>query len=580
MIPEQEDGVEVARPTTPVKGPALILTPHEQIAPVGSEVVLISSFLGNDQRLRTNEPVEWSLDGVGHILGIDPGHACDPLLLDFKRAKKHSDKFALTKTSSHEQTITRGTVDPRDDIRILKGQSWISVNATTEGTTYLTAVATNMKDWSRRSDGTAIHWVDVQWVLPVQSIATVGSVRTLTTTVQRQTNKTARTNWIVRYEILGGPAAGFGPDRAQAVDVPTDATGQASIDLTQIDQQAGTNAIAIRIIRPAGSDGSGRPITLGNETFRQTWTSGGTLSINVVCPPNLTLGQEAECELIVTNNGPVATGARISLPVPVGMQYTGRALPPPIPSSITSGGPGMQPTLLWDTATIAPRGTHVVKVALKPTERRRFDINAQVVPRTVYGTYGTPGASLPGTNPLAPPSASPAGGPSAPAPFGYGTTATDNPLNPGGSMGGPTGGPRADAFSETRDVPRQALIRSAISVSPLSPGNISEGMRSAFEISAENVSGRTLHNVILAIYPPYPKTDSSVLVFGPEGQPVIIDRDTRATTLSFPSVTPGQTVSLRVGYSMAFPYTTIKGDVFGDGRQEPLDSPALTTGAH
>ncbi|MDR0327030.1 MAG: hypothetical protein LBI05_01905, partial [Planctomycetaceae bacterium] len=40
-----------ALPTVPVSGPALIMTPREQIAPLGSPVILIASRLGNRDRL-------------------------------------------------------------------------------------------------------------------------------------------------------------------------------------------------------------------------------------------------------------------------------------------------------------------------------------------------------------------------------------------------------------------------------------------------------------------------------------------------------------------------------------------------
>lgn len=567
MVPETAEGVESARPIGPIEGPALVMTPREQIAPLGSEVVLISSFLGNDQRLRTNEPVEWSLDGVGHIVSIDPGNLCDPLLLDFRQAKKLSDKFARTKTSSHEQRIHRGTVDPRDDIHILRGQSWISVNSTKEGATSVTAVATNMKDWSKRGDGATIHWVDAQWILPQSMIAAVGSTRTLTTTVQRRTNKTPRPNWVVRYEILGGPQAELhrlgavaGERGSQVIDVQTDGAGQAGVTLHQLDRQAGTNVVAIRIIRPASADGNEPAVTLGNETFRQTWASGSTFAHEVIGPPSLKLGNEAEYRISVTNNAPTTMSARVSLPVPSGMTYM-RAEPPPNADSINPPGPGRQPTLVWDSAPIASGGTLVVTVTLRPEARGTFEVTAEVAPRSVLGTVVQP----PSTEPYAPLAS---GNGVTPAP--YAPVSPANPVTPTPYDGSPstTSGstnPVVPApYSSGGTVSSATSIEARLVESPLRPGSDSADMRVAYALLAKNTTGQTLYNLRLAVYA---LGDGTMLV------PVSITENAVYDTsghiwIDYPSLAPNQEVALRIGYRYGrnFSYQTLQGEVFLDNR--------------
>jgi uncharacterized repeat protein (TIGR01451 family) len=314
------------------------MTPREQIAPIGSEVVLIASYLGNGDRLITNEKIEWSLEGVGTIEKFDAGYCCDIFLFDYVKAKKVSERYAITKTSSRYQTIDRGTPDTSDDIHLLRGQTWITVNSMKEGTTHVTAFAPNMADWTKRTDAGIVHWVDAQWVLPRLHIAPVGKPRVLTTTLLRATNGQPRKGWIVRYEILNGPAAGLGASGAQIEEVETDWSGQAITTLTPRDQQAGTNTIGIQIIRPAGMDGSDRRITVGSEMVRQTWSGSPNVFLNVSGPAQASPGQELPYTITAENRSSSPMQGVIALPIP------------PMASYIQSSPAGVQQgsTVLWN----------------------------------------------------------------------------------------------------------------------------------------------------------------------------------------------------------------------------------------
>ena len=342
-----------ALPVVPVEGPALIMTPREQIAPLGSEVVLIASYLGSRDRLITNEKIEWALEGVGLIEKIDTGSHCDILFCDLTKARKVTDRYAITKTSARYQTLDRGTPDTTDDVHLLRGQTWVSVNSMKEGTSHVTAFAPNMADWSKRTDVGIIHWVDAQWIVPRLAIAPVGESRVLTTTVLRATNGQPRQGWIVRYEILGGPVAGFGGSGAQVEEIETDFSGQATIILTPRDQQAGTNAIQIQIIRPAGIDGD-RRVTVGSETIRQTWSGSPNILLHIRGPNEARLGQDLPYEITVENRTSVAVPGVIALPIP------------PLASYIRSDPPGMLQgsTVLWNVS-LPPNSTMAINVTLR-----------------------------------------------------------------------------------------------------------------------------------------------------------------------------------------------------------------------
>ncbi|MDR0338183.1 MAG: hypothetical protein LBI18_13955 [Planctomycetaceae bacterium] len=347
-----------ALPTVPIEGPAILMTPREQIAPIGSEVVLISSYLGSRDRLITNEKIEWTLEGVGAMQKFDGGSICDPLHFDFVRAKKITDRYVVTKTSQLYQTLDRGTPETKDDLHLLKGQTWISVNSMREGTTHVTAFAPSLKDWSKRSDVGIIHWVDAQWVLPRLSVAPVGDSRILTTTVLRQTNGQPRSGWIVRYEILNGPPAGLGQSSVQIEEKETDMSGQASVILSPRENRAGTNTISVQIIRPAGVDGSDRRVTVGSETIRQTWSGNAGIRITLSGPGQekvIKRGDDIPYTIMLTNTTSHLGKGIVVFEVPPLASFTASQ---PTPTRTENS------SVFWDVE-IQPKATVTIQCTLR-----------------------------------------------------------------------------------------------------------------------------------------------------------------------------------------------------------------------
>ena len=308
-------------PPDPVQGPAVILTPKVQFAPVNSEIVLVASFLGNDEYLRTNQPIEWSLDGVGSILSYDTGSWCDWTKLDFSNAKKVNDRFVRTKTSANLWTIDRGTTDTKDDVQILKGQTWITLKSTREGSTYITAMSPAINDWNKRSAGSTIHWVDAQYAFPRSSSSSVGDQRQLTTIVSRQSNNSPRPGWFVEYEIIGGPAAGFGESLAQRTKVQTDSAGRADVMLSLKDKTAGTSTIAVRVIRPSPSETNEGELVVGSTTVRQIWSTSTIFSYRLTPPENPMAGRDSIWNIWVKNQSNRTAGALVRVMLPHGLNY-------------------------------------------------------------------------------------------------------------------------------------------------------------------------------------------------------------------------------------------------------------------
>jgi uncharacterized repeat protein (TIGR01451 family) len=266
-----------AAPIAPPVGPntGLSLSPSALIAPVGSEVVMIASVVGGEGFLLTNEVVEWTIDpgGVGQFLSTGERRRLD--LINWWRGlpRKIDSRFAVNATLRNPMTLDRGTPSPLDDLFVQTGQAWVTVASPVEGTSRVTAFAPALSAWELRQQTATIYWIDAQWRLPPPAITALGGRNTLSTSVMRQTNGAPLAGWQVRYEIAGGPPAGFAPDGAASVQVVTNESGQAAVEIFQNQPAPGTNQINISIIQPMGPAGQGQSLTVGAGSVLQTWAS-------------------------------------------------------------------------------------------------------------------------------------------------------------------------------------------------------------------------------------------------------------------------------------------------------------------
>src|SRR5690606_28839271 len=139
---------------------------------------------------------------------------------------------------------------------------------------HVTVYAPNVKGWDRRQQSATIYWVDAQWRFPPPAITPIGGRSTLTTLVSRQSDGSPLAGWIVRYEVAGGPAAGFSPTGSPTIEVVTNAAGEAPAEIFQQSAAPGTNQISISILRPASPDVQGRQVPIGSGSTLQTWSTG------------------------------------------------------------------------------------------------------------------------------------------------------------------------------------------------------------------------------------------------------------------------------------------------------------------
>jgi uncharacterized repeat protein (TIGR01451 family) len=280
------------------------VNPNPVIAPVGSEVILLASVQGNQGYLLTNERVEWSLapGSVGHFVGVGFNGVTDWLFGNFRRGKV-DNAYVIGTTSRDSFRLTRGTPILSDDVCVLAGQAWVSLTSPVEGSSFVTAYAPESPACDSRMGGSAVHWVDAQWQFPPPAISPVGSRHVFTTTVTRHSDHSPCAGWRVRYDVIDGPPAGFGPTGARSVEVETGPQGQASAEISQQEQVPGTNRIAIQIIRASGPCcPQNRPLVVAYGSVLKTWTA-PQIAVRLSGPAVAAVGMNLTYQVTVSNPG-------------------------------------------------------------------------------------------------------------------------------------------------------------------------------------------------------------------------------------------------------------------------------------
>lgn len=294
----------------------LSITPAELVAPVCTEVILVASVCDGGY-LRANQRVNWTLspESVGQIVNAGEAGAFSWLISPFTAPRHVSPRQASAVTAEVDVNLPGGPC-------IRRGQSWVALTSVQEGVSCITAVTPDLPIGSANMQAATVYWVDGQWTFPPPSMQPLGAVQRLTTTVARSTNGSPVAGWLVRYEIVSGPEAGFGPQRSRVVEVPTDELGQATVELMQNSPSPGMNEIRIDVIYPQG----GKRLVVGRGSVQHTWTS--SLALTISGPAQAQVGATVEYVMEVNNpSNQAASNVAVALPIPDGYRLV-RTDPP------------------------------------------------------------------------------------------------------------------------------------------------------------------------------------------------------------------------------------------------------------
>lgn len=292
VVPAAPPQPIVVTPPPPVVTPAapvvsLQLGPTDTIAPVGSEVILVAGVPTSKQMLHSRHRVEWTVapSSAGHIASISQPAPCDWLFGSANSARKIDANYAISTTALRGYLLNRGTPTPLDDLLVSPGQTWVSVTSPQEGVSYVSAFAPQLGTFEARQRSAQIYWVDAQWSFPPATTAPAGGRQTLSTSVLRLSDRSPLAGYAVRYSIVGGAPAGIGTSDSQALELDTNATGEANIDIMQATPAAGTTEVRVEIVRPATLGGfDGRTLTVATGITRVSWLGEGAAAAPVPPP--------------------------------------------------------------------------------------------------------------------------------------------------------------------------------------------------------------------------------------------------------------------------------------------------------
>lgn len=320
----------------------LQLSPLRVVAPVGGEVVLLAGICGKDGYLVKREPLEWMLspDSVGTFIEVGDdarSQTIRALRRDHKVEKLDVD-FARGRTSNRQTLITRGSPSPNDDIKLLEGQTWLSISSPSEGISRVTALAPESDIWDQRRQTATIYWVDAQWEFPEPKSALSGDSVELTTRVTKAERLKPARGWEVVYTIVDPSVAVFAPPadpnspdiriNGNAATVLVDQNGQANVRITAPPNTRGTTPVVIEVYRPAEPSDSLPRLLLGRGQTIVTF-SAPSLALQAFGPETGMVNEPLTYSVTLANAGDRdAENVDLAFRVPAGMRMVQSSLAP------------------------------------------------------------------------------------------------------------------------------------------------------------------------------------------------------------------------------------------------------------
>ncbi|MCM2370117.1 DUF11 domain-containing protein [Aporhodopirellula aestuarii] len=349
----------------------ILLTPQKVVAPVGGEVMLLSGICGTDGYLQVGEPLEWMLsrDSVGNIIAVgDNAPGVLHRLTNIPAAKKEDGAYARGVTSTKEALITRGNTNPADDVKLEKGQTWLTLSSPSEGTSHVTVLAPESECWDQRKANATIYWVDARWQFPAPQRLNAGAAAELVTRVTRAEGSLPARGWKVRYELMNPELASFaGTDGSSVVEVNVDDSGNAPATLVPIPGTAGNAVVDIRVIRPGGMSDNMPDLTLGRGQAFVTW-SAPQLTLRTGGPEVASYDIPFDVFANIANPGDQdATGVEVRAAIPEGVRViSSDAFAKVFPNSV-----------VWEIGTIPAQQQLDLGLKLSATSPISIDFEAR-----------------------------------------------------------------------------------------------------------------------------------------------------------------------------------------------------------
>jgi uncharacterized repeat protein (TIGR01451 family) len=331
-------------------------------APPGAQIVLVATVYDKDGLPRRDRRVEWMIDGPGNIVEADESG------LFAGRGYKVDNKYAVTFTSYVPKTFTRGNDDPKGDVPIEPGQTFVVVSSAVPGETVVTAWAPEVFNRDNGLVVTKVLWGDSRFAFPAPTTARVGGEVTLSTGVNPNASD-GRGNFRVRYRVIDGPATVLVPAGAGAggtgpagtggkeVEAATDARGAAAVRLVQRDAKPGKTHLVIEVLKPA-DDGTGAVAVVGRRETSVEWAV-AELKLTVAAPPVAAARDTFPVTVALDNAaGAESKDARVRVVLSNGAAL---AKSEPVPTRVDATG-----GLIFDLPPVTGKGKQAIALQVRP----------------------------------------------------------------------------------------------------------------------------------------------------------------------------------------------------------------------
>jgi uncharacterized repeat protein (TIGR01451 family) len=163
--------------------------------------------------------------------------------------------------------------------------------------------------------------------------------------------------YVVNYTITGGPAGVFDPGGSPAASVKTNEQGLAVVTLKQVKPEAGTNDVAIEIIRPDNLQCCKPAVLIATGATQKVWIA-PQIGIKKSAPATAMVNDQFTYNIVVSSLAQVpAQEVVVTDTIPDGIEYVSSR-----PEARVSGK-----TLTWSLGTMAAGAQSSIAVEVKAT---------------------------------------------------------------------------------------------------------------------------------------------------------------------------------------------------------------------
>lgn len=247
-------------------------------------------------------------------------------------------------TSPTKMTNSFAVVNTNSD-----GEATATLVSTRPGDTDVTAFAPGIEDKSAHKVFGVVHWVDGCPEFPPDAENLSNTPHPMSVTITNVSDGSPVEGTSVRWTITDDePDARFAnaEEDSNVITTTTDASGEASVTLEQVEGLLGENSVFIEVLEQPGGK------TMFSQSMQKRWAQ-SVLDVEATGSEQIGLLDNAAYTISVTNTGTFdSTDTELTATLPDGLTFV----------SATEGGTESESVVTWDLGTIAIDGSMSVEL--------------------------------------------------------------------------------------------------------------------------------------------------------------------------------------------------------------------------